>query len=139
MPATMTSESTALVERWLRLAADPGADAAEIVALLHPEARFVEHPNLVNPHGQDRGLAEARAALEQSRALLAHAAFDVHGHVAGGDRVVTHATWTGTLAIDAGPLRAGSTLQAECSIHFVIRDGRIVRQENFDCYRPLEG
>ena len=132
--STSTSP-TALVERWLDLAADPDADPEEIAALLHPAARFVEHPNLVNPHGQDRGLEEARAALDRSRSLLAHAVFDVHGHVADGDRVVTRATWTGTLAMDAGPLAAGTTLRAECSIHFAFRDGRIVQQENFDCYR----
>jgi ketosteroid isomerase-like protein len=133
--STLTAP-TALVERWLELAADPDADSEEIAALLHPDARFVEHPNLVNPHGQHRGLAEARAALERSRGLLARAAFEVHGHVADGDRVVTRATWTGTLAVDAGPLPAGTTLHAECSIHFAFRDGRIVHQENFDCYRP---
>ena len=133
---TGSPDPTAVIERWLALVADPRASAEDVAPLLHPSARFVEHPNLVNPRGQDRGVEEAVAALAGSRSLLARADFDVLDHLAADERVVTRAVWTGTLAIDAGPLPAGTTLRADCSIHFLVRDGLIVRQENFDCYAP---
>lgn len=52
---------------------------------------------------------------------------------------MTRATWTGTLAIDARPRAAGTALRAACPIHFTLRDGRIVLQENFDCYDAPAG
>ena len=50
---------------------------------------------------------------------------------------MTRATWAGTLAIDAGPWPAGTELRAECCMVFAVRDGRIVHQENYDCYDPV--
>jgi ketosteroid isomerase-like protein len=54
-----------------------------------------------------------------------------------GDCVVARAAWSGTLAVDAAPLRAGSTLRARLAMFFTVRDGRVFRQENYDCYEPL--
>ena len=54
-----------------------------------------------------------------------------------GDTVVSRMTWRGRLAIDAGPLKAGSELTAHISQHTTVRDGRIWRTESFDCYEPL--
>jgi hypothetical protein len=46
--------------------------------------------------------------------------------------VATRALWAGTL-------RTGPTLTTRFSMHFVLRDGRIWRQETFDCFDPLPG
>jgi hypothetical protein len=103
------------------------------------EIRFVEHPNLVNPRGQDRGCDDALVALAYragcSRAPRSRSTITW----SWGIRVVTRATWTGTLAIDARPRAAGTALRAACPIHFTLRDGRIVLQENFDCYDAPAG
>jgi ketosteroid isomerase-like protein len=69
---------------------------------------------------------------------LAGHRFDVHEHIVAGDRVVTRATWVGGLAIDAGPWPAGTELRAERCMVFTVRDGRILRQESYDCYHPVE-
>jgi ketosteroid isomerase-like protein len=52
--------------------------------------------------------------------------------------VVTRVGWTGTLAIDAGAWPAGTEMRAECCMVFPVRDGRILRQETYDCYHPVE-
>jgi ketosteroid isomerase-like protein len=133
----MPSDPTAVVDRYLAVVADLDAEPAALAALVHPEARFVERPNLVAPAGRERDAAAAHAAREHSRALLAGHRFDVREHIVAGERVVTRATWTGTLALDAGPLRAGTELRAECCMVFTVRDGRIRHQENYDCYLPV--
>jgi hypothetical protein len=57
---------------------------------------------------------------------------EVLGHVASGDQVSTRARWSGELT-------SGATLSASFAMHFTLRDGRIWRQENFDCFDPLPG
>jgi ketosteroid isomerase-like protein len=131
-------DPVSVVERYLAVVADLDSEPAALDALLHPDARFVERPNLVAPTGRERDVAAARAAREHSRFIMAAHGFDVREHIAAGDRVVTRATWTGTLAADAGPLAAGTELRADCCMVFTVRDGRIVRQENYDCYHPVE-
>jgi ketosteroid isomerase-like protein len=53
--------------------------------------------------------------------------------VAGGAGA-TRVRWTGTLAVDAGPLPAGTRMEAHSAMWFTVRDGRIARQENYDCF-----
>jgi ketosteroid isomerase-like protein len=134
----MSPDPAAVVDRYLAVVADLDAEPGALAALLHPNARFVEHPNLVAPSGRKRDAAAARAAREHSRALLAGHRFDVREHIVAGERVVTRATWIGTLAHDAGTLPAGTELRAECCMVFTVRGEQIVDQENFDCYLPVE-
>ena len=47
---------------------------------------------------------------------------------------MTRVRWTGTLAVAAGPLPAGTALEAHSSMWFTVRGGRIARQENYDCF-----
>jgi ketosteroid isomerase-like protein len=133
----MPSDNVAIVERYLAVVADLDSEPAALDALVDPGARFVERPNLVAPAGRERDVAAARDARERSRSLMAAHAFDVREHIVADDRVVTRAMWTGTLAQAAGPLPAGTQLRADCCMVFTLRDGRIVRQENYDCYHPV--
>jgi ketosteroid isomerase-like protein len=134
----MTADPIAVVERYLAVVADLDARPDDLDAFVHPDARFTERPNLVAPGGRRRDTACARAAFVHSRALLRENRIDVHEHVAAGERVVTRATWTGVLAVDAGPIPAGTEMRAECCMVFTVRDGRIREQDNYDCYHPVE-
>jgi ketosteroid isomerase-like protein len=129
--------STDLIERYLALVADLDADPAELDRFVHPDARFVERPCLVSPRGRERDREETRAGFARSRTRLASQRIDVRDHIVAGDRVVTRAVWSATLAQDAGPLPAGTELRADCSMFFTLRDGLIAAQENFDCYHPV--
>jgi ketosteroid isomerase-like protein len=134
----MSSDPAAVVDRYLAVVADLDSPPEALAGVLHPAAEIVEQPNLVAPLGRRRDALAARAGFEHSRALLAGHGFDVHDHIVAGDRVVTRATWTGRLAIDAGPWPAGTEMRAECCMVFTVRDGRILRQESYDCYHPVE-
>jgi ketosteroid isomerase-like protein len=134
----VSPDPVAVVERYLATVTDMDADPAAVAALVHPDARFVERPNLVAPTGRRRDAACALAALAHSRALMRSHRFDALEHIVAGERVVTRAVWTGTLAIDAGSLPAGTELRADCCMVFTVREGRIAGQENYDCYHPVE-
>ncbi len=128
---------TEKVDRFLALVTDPASVPASIELLLHPEYVFREWPNAISPNGSVRDREATLASLAQSRLLLVKHSFDVHEHVVSWGSVATRMTWRGTLAIDAGRLRAGSELTAHVSQHNVFRDGLIWRTESFDCYEPL--
>jgi ketosteroid isomerase-like protein len=132
------SDPIAVVDRYLAVVADPDGPPGALAGILDPAAEIVEQPNLVAPVGRRRDAVCAEAAHRHSRGLMAGHRFDVHEHIVAGDRVVTRATWTGTLAVDAGPWPAGTEMRAECCLVFTVRDGRILRQESYDCYHPVE-
>ena len=126
-----------LVDRYLHAITDPAAPAAALGRMIHPGYTFREWPNAINPAGSERDRVTSLHGVAASRTLLANHRFDVHDHVVSGDTVVSRMTWRGTLAIDAGRLKAGTELVAHVSQHTTIRDGRIVRTESFDCYEPF--
>ena len=133
----MTGEQTAVVERYLALLFDPAATSARLADLLHDDVVFVEHPNQVSPQGSRRDRSALLASFEAGRRLMAEQRLDDLEVLPAGDYVVARAAWSGTLAVDAAPLRAGSTLRARLAMFFIVRDGRVFRQENYDCYEPL--
>jgi ketosteroid isomerase-like protein len=123
-----------IIERYLSLIADPSVDVERIAELLDDDMRFVERPNLVNPRGSTRDVAELLTSVAHGRQLLEAQHFEIVDHVVAGDTVATRVIWTGTPALDAPPFRAGSCIRADSFMHFTLRDGRIAHQENYDCF-----
>ena len=125
----------AIVDVYLR--AVTAADLATLERLVHPEYTFCEWPNAITPAGGERDRAASLAGVEAGSRILAEHAFEVHEHLVCGDTVASRMTWRGRMAIDAGPLRAGSDHVAHISQHTTVRDGSIWRTESFDCYEPF--
>lgn len=126
-----------LVDRYIAAVSDPGTPPEILDELLHPDYVFREWPNAINPAGSERDRASSLESLAASRTLLADSGFEVHEHVVHGDTVASRLTWRGRLAVDAGPLTAGTELTAHVSQHTSVREGRIWRTESFDCYEPF--
>jgi ketosteroid isomerase-like protein len=133
----MSADQIGVVERCLALLFDPATSSAQLGDLLHEDVTFVEHPNLVSPQGSRRDRSALLASFEAGRRLMGEQRLDDLEVLPAGDYVVARASWSGTLAVDGAPLRAGSTLRARLAMFFTIRDGRVFRQENYDCYEPL--
>ena len=108
-------------------------DLDEVGRLLHPEVENLEHPNKLLPAGQRYDLAAMRAAGERGRAVLASQRFEIRSIIVEGNRAAMQIAWSGTLKVAAGPMPAGHVLRAQvCSI-IELRDGKIWRQEQYDC------
>jgi ketosteroid isomerase-like protein len=130
----MSAES--VVRRYLDVVFGAGT-RDELDALLHPELRFVEHPNLVNPRGTERDKATMLETFDRGRALLARQSFEVAELVVRDTDVVVRGTWTGAVAAAAGGLPAGAELRAHIAMFVEVEDGLVRRQTNYDCYEPL--
>jgi ketosteroid isomerase-like protein len=109
---------------------DPDAEAR----YLHPDVELTEHPNRVSPAGMHADLARIRAAGERGRKLMASQRFEIRHMIVEGDRAAVQIAWSGTLAVAAGALPAGHVMRAHvCSI-IELKDGKVWRQEQYDCF-----
>jgi ketosteroid isomerase-like protein len=102
--------------------------------LLHPEVENVEHPNKLLPAGKRYDLAAMRAAGERGRAVMASQTWEIRSMIVEGNRAAVQIVWSGTLRVAAGPLPAGHVMRAQvCSI-IELKDGKVWRQEQYDCF-----
>jgi len=75
-----------------------------------------------------------RAAGERGAALMARERYEIRAMIVEGDRAAVQLAWSGTLAVAAGPLPAGHTMRAQICSVITVRDGKIWRQEQYDCF-----
>jgi len=109
-------------------------DTEAVARYLHPDVELVEHPNRIVPSGRRADAAAMGAASERGRRLMARERYDIRHMIVEGDRAAVQIAWSGTLAIAAGALPAGHVMRAHvCSI-IELRDGRVWRQEQYDCF-----
>ena len=83
------------------------------------------------------GEKEIRDAAERGRKVMTAQRFEVVNAIASGDQVAVEALWTGTLAVALGSIPAGGQMRARFAIFLTYRDGKIVRQHNYDCFDPF--
>jgi ketosteroid isomerase-like protein len=89
-------------------------------------------PPLTSGIAADRG--GMRAAGERGRKLMASQRYEIRHMIVEGDRAAVQMVWSGTLAVAAGPLPAGHVMRAHvCSI-IELKDGKVWRQEQYDCF-----
>ena len=96
----------------------------------------VEFPNRLLPNGATRDLAALRDAAERGRKVMTAQSFEVVNAITSGDQVAVEAIWTGTLAVPLGSIPAGGQMRARFAIFLTYRDGKIIRQHNYDCFDP---
>ena len=96
----------------------------------------VEFPNRLVPNGATRDLAALCDAAERGRKVVTSQRFEVVNAIASGEQVAVEAIWTGTLAVPFGSIPAGGQMRARFAIFLTYRDGKIVRQHNYDCFDP---
>jgi ketosteroid isomerase-like protein len=106
------------------------------VDFYHPDVVQIEHPNRFNPKGATRDRAALHANAGAGRTLMQSQRYEITSAIAQGDHVAVEARWTGVLAIALGPLPAGHELRAHLGMFFELRDGKIWRQRNYDCFEP---
>jgi ketosteroid isomerase-like protein len=138
----MTTEDPGAVEtavrRYFAVVADLGSTEDDLRAVIHPEARLIEHPNPITPEGADRDVEQVLAGFRAGKALLAGQTIDVHDVMIDGDRAAVRATWVGVVGADAGPFARGTRIVARMGGFLRVRDGVVVEHETYDCYAPLD-
>jgi ketosteroid isomerase-like protein len=114
-----------------------GLTGDALAAYFTPDAVHRELPNLLFPQGMTRNVAGLKEAAEAGQGKMAAQTYEVRNAVEAGDTVALEVVWTGTLAVDLGPLLAGHVMRAHIATFLDFRDGRIAGQRNYDCYEPL--
>jgi ketosteroid isomerase-like protein len=126
-----------IVQRYYEVVADLASTADELLALLHPDVRIVEHPNTISPRGSVRDRDAAVAGFLAGKKLLAAQSFDLHELLVSGQRVAVRTTWRGTIAHGSPALPGASELVAHIAGFVTVEDGMVLAHETFDCYEPL--
>ena len=112
-------------------AAATNFDTDKLAAIVHPDVRFSEMPNLINPEGTERDREAALAGFAKGRELLSAQSYDVHrARGATATRSRRGSTWRGTL-------QSGQELTAHIATFTQVRDGKIFRHATYDCYEPM--
>ena len=96
-----------------------------------------EFPNQLVKDGATRDLAQLREAGERGRKVIRAQRYAVRRAYADGDTVILEVLWVGTLAIPLGTLAAGEDMRAHFSVVIELRNGKIRRQRNYDCFEPF--
>src|SRR6185436_17954842 len=109
-------------------------DLDAVARYLHPDVENVEHPNKLSPNGRRYDLAEIRAAGERGKAMMASERYEIRQMTIEADRAAVQLVWTGTLAVAVGPLPAGHVMRAQLCSVIELRDGKVWRQEQYDCF-----
>lgn len=96
----------------------------------------VEFPNRLIPEGATRDLAALREAAQRGSKVMTAQRYEILNALASGDQVAVEVQWIGTLAVPFGSIPAGGQMRARFAIFLTFRDGKIVRQHNYDCFDP---
>lgn len=130
----MTREDTlAFLQRYLSAVAQ-GAAGETLAQFYTPDAVLIEHPNKLNPKGVTRDLPAILAAAEKGQMIVARQANALESAVIEGDRAALTLRWLGVFKVDLPGLKAGQEMRARFAQFYTLRDGRIARQETFDCF-----
>ncbi len=93
-----------------------------------------EFPNRFVPEGATRGPKELGEAAERGRKVIVSEKYEILHSVGEGASLALELQWTGVLAIPVGKLKAGEPMKARFGVFFTMRDGKIARQHNYDCF-----
>jgi uncharacterized protein YceH (UPF0502 family) len=96
-----------------------------------------EYPNQLVKAGATRTLSDLREAAERGKNVVASQRYVVRNAIEAGDWVALEVTWTASLRVPVGSLPAGGEMRANFGVFLQFREGRIVRQHNYDCFDPF--
>ena len=60
--------------------------------------------------------------------------YKITHEIAEGDKVALEVEWIGTLAVPFGTIPVGGQMKAFFAVFIEFREGKIVRQRNYDCF-----
>lgn len=125
----------ALVRRYFD--AIEAGDPEGSLAFFAPDVIQEEFPNRLVPNGATRDLAALREAAVRGRKVTVSQRYDIRNILVAENRAAVEVTWTAILAVPVGTIPAGGEMRARFAIFLEFRDGKIIRQHNYDCFDPF--
>jgi ketosteroid isomerase-like protein len=133
---TKVDDNIATARRYLS-AIEAGGDFASVSDFYAPDVIQIEYPNRLVPDGAQRDLDVLREAWQRGQSVVGSQRYDVRNVVASGEWVALEVTWSAALNVAVGTIQAGGEMRAEFAVLLQFRDGKIVRQHNYDCFDPF--
>ncbi len=112
-------------------------DLDGIVTSYHADIKHTEWPNTLRKEGGVSDLEQIKAAFERGKTAVKSQTFHINSLICEGDLVAAEALWRGVLNVGFGKLQSGDVMTAHVCTVFEIRDGKIIRQRNYDCFEPF--
>lgn len=133
-----TSFRTSNIETATRfLTAVEAMDGSGLDGFFATDIKQIEFPNAFKPKGDARDLAALKADLEKAKGIIDGQRYEVTKTLADDSSVMFEMVWTGTMAIDIPPLKAGQNLRANCIAVFDFEEGKVTGLRNYDCFAPF--
>lgn len=130
------TENEQLVVDFLKMV-EERKSAEELDRFYHPEVQQIEYPNSIVKNTVIRSLEDLKAGSERGKSILTKEEYEIIQLHSSGNVVILEAIWTGTLAVAIGNLPVGGKITAHFAQFFEFRDGRILKQRNYDCFDPF--
>lgn len=128
-------DNLAAARRYLA-AIESGVSGDALAAFFTPDVVQQEFPNRLTPNGATRRLPELLEGAARGLKILKAQRYEVLNALATGEHVALEVQWTGTLAMAVPGLPADGTMRARFAMFMEYRDGKIARQQNYDCFDP---
>jgi ketosteroid isomerase-like protein len=106
----------------------------ELAAFFTPDVEIVGYPNRLVPKLVRLTLTDAMQQSVQGKKSISRQSYQPENIVAAGDSVAMQVKWEGVLAIPIAGLEAGATMRAWFAMFLEFREGKIARQNNYDCF-----
>ena len=133
----MNSELTETVEKFLD-ALENRKDSKELLSFYHPDIEQVEFPNTLTKHGATRNLEELQSAAEKGKSVLSRERYEIINKYILNSAVIIEAVWTGVLSVPIGKLQPGDEMKAYFAQFYEFKNGKIIKQRNYDCFEPFD-
>jgi ketosteroid isomerase-like protein len=117
-------------------AIESGATGDALARFLTPDVLIREMPNRIAPHGSMSDLAKALLGAERGKQLFQRQTYTITNMLGDGSRVALEMDWVGVTAVQLQNLPAGSEMRDHVAVFLEFRDGRIARQQLYDCFEP---
>lgn len=130
-----TTDNLAIARRYLE-ALENGAEGSALAEFFTKDVVQEEFPNRLQPIGVHRELSAILDAAKKGKKTLRAQKFDVLNSIVDGDNVALEIFWSGYLAVPVDTLPADSEMRAHLSLWLEFRDGKIARQNNYNCFDP---
>lgn len=112
-------------------------DLEGIMNCFVPEVIQQEFPNRLVPNGATRDLAAIKESALRGSKVVSHQRYEILNVIESGDQVALEVSWVATLSVPVGNIPAGGQMRARFAIFLQFRDGKIIRQHNYDCFDPF--
>ena len=129
----MPDSNLDVVKRYLA-AIEAGATGDALAAFFTSDVVQQEFPNRLVPAGAERDLRGLLDAAARGRQAIRAQRYEILSAVESGPAIALEVRWTGVLAVPLGSLPAGGEMRARFAVFIDIRDGKICRQRNYDCF-----